>query len=112
VSTAKISKRIASRNQKNVTNIISMHRNPKRRKSHLRGQMDGRGTVDGLDKRKACVFLILVAVGVLCLGILAYVLFYATPHSNTVLKNGGHGAVRQAVPPGILPIPLASTVRS
>jgi flagellar basal body-associated protein FliL len=53
----------------------------------------------GLDKRKACVFLILVAVGVLCICALAYMLFYATPHSNTTIKEGGHSLVRQESPP-------------
>jgi hypothetical protein len=76
------------------------------------GQMNGRGTVAGLDKRKACVFLILVAIGVLCLGVLAYILFYAGPHSNTVLKNGGHSIVRQNVPPAPQVVPAESTVRS
>ena len=54
----------------------------------------------GLDKRKACVFLILVAVGVLCLGVLAYVLFYAAPHANSPIKNGGGGIVRWMERPG------------
>jgi hypothetical protein len=53
----------------------------------------------GLDKRKACVFLILVAVGILCICALAYMLFYATPHSNNTIKDGGHSLVRQEIPP-------------
>lgn len=60
--------------------------------------MDGRSTVEGLDKRKACVFLILVAVGLLCLGVLTYVLFFATPRANTVIKNGGNSIIRQTLP--------------
>jgi hypothetical protein len=76
------------------------------------GQMNGRGTIDGLDKRKACVFLILVAIGVLCLGVLAYILFYAAPRSNTVIKNGKQSIVRQTVPPATQVVPAESTVRS
>jgi hypothetical protein len=76
------------------------------------GQMNGPGTVDRLDKRKACVFLILVAIGVLCLGVLAYMLFYAAPHSNTVIKNGKHSIVRQTVPPATQVVSADSTVRS
>ncbi len=76
------------------------------------GQMNGRGTVDGLDKRKVCMFLILVAIGVLCLGVLAYILFYAGPHSNTVLKKGGSSIVLQTVPPATQVVPAESTVRS
>jgi hypothetical protein len=52
----------------------------------------------GLDKRKACVFLILVAVGILCICALAYMLFYATPHSNTTIKEGGHSLLREEAP--------------
>jgi hypothetical protein len=76
------------------------------------GQMSGRRTVDGLDKRKACVFVILVAIGVLCLGVLGYMLFYAKPHSSTVLKNGGNSMIRQTVPPGTRLAPAEPTVRS
>jgi hypothetical protein len=53
----------------------------------------------GLDKRKVCVFLILVAVGILCICALAYMLFFATPHANTTIKNGGHSLVRRGAPP-------------
>ena len=53
----------------------------------------------GLDKRKACVFLILVAVGVLCICALAYMLFFATPHSNNTIKNGGHSLARMMYAP-------------
>jgi hypothetical protein len=52
----------------------------------------------GLDKRKACVFLILVAVGILCICALAYMLFFATPHSNNTIKSGGHSLARQNAP--------------
>src|SRR6478672_8331495 len=53
----------------------------------------------GLDKRKACVFLILVAVGLLCIFTLAYLLFFATPHANTPIKNGGHSLLQEETSP-------------
>jgi hypothetical protein len=53
----------------------------------------------GLDKRKACVFLILVAVGIACICMLAYMLFYATPHANPTIKDAGHSMMRPAAPP-------------
>ena len=52
----------------------------------------------GLDKRKACVFLILVAVGIACICMLAYMLFYATPHANPAIKDAGHSMMRQDAP--------------
>ncbi len=53
----------------------------------------------GLDKRKACVFLILVAVGIACICMLAYMLFYATPHANPAIKDAGHSMMRPDAPP-------------
>ena len=44
------------------------------------------------------MFLILVAVGVLCICALAYMLFFAAPHSNNTIKSGGHSLARQAAP--------------
>jgi hypothetical protein len=55
--------------------------------------MTARCATGGMDKRKVCVFLILVAVGILCICVLAYMLFYATGHSNTTFKDGGHSLV-------------------
>jgi hypothetical protein len=52
----------------------------------------------GMDKRKVCVFLILVGVGILCLCVLVYTLFYARPHSNTPIKEGGHSLVQRNTP--------------
>ena len=62
----------------------------------MRGSSVARG---GLDKRKACVFLLLVAVGVACLCVLAYILFYATPHANPAIKDAGQSLVRPDAPP-------------
>jgi hypothetical protein len=53
----------------------------------------------GLDKRKACVFLILVAVGIACLCVLVYMLFYATPHANPAIKDAGHSMMRRDASP-------------
>jgi hypothetical protein len=61
----------------------------------------GRCVNPGMDKRKVCVFLILVVVGILCLCVLAYTLFYAKPRSNSPIKNGGHSSVRRDAPPDI-----------
>ncbi|MDQ1451146.1 MAG: hypothetical protein QOK38_1012 [Acidobacteriaceae bacterium] len=58
----------------------------------------GRCVNRGMDKRKVCVFLILVGIGILCLCVLAYTLFYAGPHSNPTIKNGGHSLVRRDAP--------------
>lgn len=52
----------------------------------------------GMDKRKVCVFLILVGVAILCLCVLAYTLFYARPHSDTKIKEGQRSLVRQNTP--------------
>jgi hypothetical protein len=49
----------------------------------------GRGMDRSMDKRKVCVFLILVAVGLLCLCVMAYTLFYARPRGNPTITNGG-----------------------
>ena len=55
----------------------------------------GRG---GMHKGKVCVFLILVVVGILCICALAYMLFFATGHSDNTIKNGGHSLTRLAAP--------------
>jgi hypothetical protein len=55
-------------------------------------------TRGGMDKRKVCVFLILVAVGILCLCALMYMLFYAGPHSNPTIKDAGHSLVQEDAP--------------
>jgi hypothetical protein len=52
----------------------------------------------GMDKRKVCVFLILVGVAILCLCALMYMLFYAMPHSNSTIKDGGHSLSRRDPP--------------
>jgi hypothetical protein len=56
--------------------------------------MAERGVKCGMDKRKVCVFLLLVGIAVACICILMYTLFYALPHANTTLKKGGHSMVR------------------
>lgn len=52
----------------------------------------------GLDKRKAVVFLILVAVGILCVIAVTYMLFFASPHTSSTIKNGGHTMLREIEP--------------
>ena len=53
----------------------------------------GRGMDRSMDKRKVCVFLILVGVGLLCLLLMAYMLFYASPRANSTIQ-GGHSSLR------------------
>ncbi len=74
--------------------------------------MNNRCTVEGLDKRKVCMFLVLVAVGLLCLGVLTYVLFFATPHANTIIKKGGNSMIRQTHPAGTRLVSAMPGVRS
>jgi hypothetical protein len=47
-----------------------------------------------MDKRKVCVFLILVGIGLLCLLLMAYMLFYASPRGNPTIQNGAHSSLR------------------
>jgi hypothetical protein len=75
-------------------------------------EMGDHGTVGKLDKRKACVFLILVAVALVCLCLLVYALMYAKPTTNPTIKNGGNSMIRQTVPPGPRLLPMESTVHS
>jgi hypothetical protein len=57
--------------------------------------MTARSVASGsMDKRKVCVFLILVAVAILCLCALMYMLFYASGHSDSTIKDGGHRLTR------------------
>lgn len=60
--------------------------------------MTERSVKCGMDKRKVCVFLILVGVGIVCVCALMYMLFYAAPHSNSTIKNGPHSLVRHDTP--------------
>jgi len=48
----------------------------------------------GMDKRKVCVFLILVVIGLLCLCIMAYTLFYARPRQDSTMQSGSHSSLR------------------
>jgi hypothetical protein len=52
----------------------------------------------GMDKRKVCVFLILVGVAILCLCVLVYTLFYAKPHTDPTIEKEGHSLLQQNVP--------------
>ena len=56
------------------------------------------GSSGGLHKGKACLFVVLVAIAVLCVCLLLYMLFYAGPRANTTIRNTGHSLVRQTVP--------------
>jgi hypothetical protein len=52
----------------------------------------------GMDKRKVCVFLILVGVALLCLCVLVYTLFYARPHTNPTIEKEGHSLLHRNAP--------------
>jgi hypothetical protein len=56
--------------------------------------MKARGVDGGLDKRKVCVFLLLVGIGLLCVGLMAYTLFYARPHANPTIQESPHSSLR------------------
>ena len=56
--------------------------------------MTERGAQCGMDKRKVCVFLVLVGVGLACLLLMAYMLFFATPHANPTLQQGPHSSLQ------------------
>ena len=58
--------------------------------------MTERGAQCGMDKRKVCVFLVLVGIGLACLLLMAYMLFYATPHANPTLQKGPHSSLQPA----------------
>lgn len=57
-----------------------------------RGAACGMGR--GMDKRKVCVFLILVVIGILCLCIMAYTLFHARQRENSTMPSGSHSSLR------------------
>jgi hypothetical protein len=61
---------------------------------HSVGRSVGGGMNRSMDKRKVCVFLILVVIGLLCLCIMAYTLFYARGHGNPAIQNGGNSSLR------------------
>jgi hypothetical protein len=46
-------------------------------------------TRDGMDKRKVTCFLLLVVIGIACVCAMLYLLFYASPHANDEIKQGG-----------------------
>jgi hypothetical protein len=48
----------------------------------------------GLDKRKAAVFLLLVAVAVLCVLVLIYSLMHARPHADPTIEDQPHTSRR------------------
>jgi hypothetical protein len=47
-------------------------------------------TENSLDKRKVCVFLLLVGIGLLCVVLMLYTLFYARPRGSPPVQNGPH----------------------
>jgi hypothetical protein len=56
--------------------------------------MNERGAACGMDKRKVCVFLILVGIGILCVLVMLYTLFFARPHTSPTIQNEPHSSLR------------------
>lgn len=46
-----------------------------------------------MDKRKVTCFLLLVVIGIACVCAMLYMLFYARPHANDEIKQGGRAAL-------------------
>jgi hypothetical protein len=64
----------------------------------MTGRSVDRGAACGMDrsmdKRKVCVFLILVVIGLLCLCVMVYTLFYARPRGNPTIQHGSQSSLR------------------
>jgi hypothetical protein len=65
-----------------------------------------------MDKRKVCVFLILVGIAIACLCVLIYTLFYAMPHAGSPIKNGPQSLIRRDMPRVPRTLAEADIVRS
>lgn len=57
--------------------------------------MAERGEQCGLSKRNVCVFLLLVGIGILCVLLMMYTLFYARPHANSTIQNGQQSSLSE-----------------
>lgn len=51
-----------------------------------------------LDKRKVWLFLVLVAVALLCVIWMIYALMFARPRTNPTIQQHGHTLLRQTKP--------------
>jgi hypothetical protein len=56
--------------------------------------MNERGAACGMDKRKVCVFLMLVGIGILCLLVMVYTLFFARPQTSPAIQSQQHSSLR------------------
>ena len=59
------------------------------------------GSSGSMDKRKVCVFLILVVIGLLCFLLMAYTLFFARPRTDSTIEKVGHSSLRHPVPTAV-----------
>ena len=59
------------------------------------------GSSGSMDKRKVCVFLILVVIGLLCFLLMVYTLFYARPHTDPTIEKEGHSSLRSKLPTAV-----------
>jgi hypothetical protein len=53
----------------------------------------------GLHKGRACLFVVLVAIAVLCVCFLIYTLFYSGPRSGSPIHTPGQSLLRNSGPP-------------
>jgi hypothetical protein len=60
--------------------------------------MHSSGTLGSLEKRKVCVFLILIAVALLCVGVVVYTLFYTQPRTNPMIEEHGNSMLQHLSP--------------
>jgi hypothetical protein len=61
-----------------------------------------------LDKRKVCVFLLLVGIALVCVVLIAYMLFYARPRTDPAIQEGQHSLLEWDACPFVnscLPLP-------
>ena len=59
------------------------------------------GSSGSMDKRKVCVFLILVVIGLLCFLLMAYTVFYARPRTDPTIEKDGHSSLRRPAPTAV-----------
>jgi hypothetical protein len=52
----------------------------------------------GMGKGKVCVFLLLVGIGLLCVLMMVYTLFYARPHTDPTIQNSPHSSALRLAP--------------
>lgn len=67
------------------------------------------GKREGMDKRKVTCFLGLVLIGLACILLMIYMLFYARPHANSEIRQGRQSELRM---PTLTPMAPPAIVRA